>query len=215
MKGDKKNYPTSLIWLLFAIFIAVAFINSAWSDDRVTQSNDQNLQTTGDVNTGGNESFAVGGSDYDLAAGTCRVHQGGLTFAFATFDEFCQGITLIDRGMVSGGIRHICKQSPIGENYDTYDACETELENIISRQALPPPVVDDHLDEEEEWHDEQMQLQADLYDKVAMLEEAANAPPQVIVKEVVPPEIQQQIDDDAARRARARAAGEEVRKGAE
>ena len=135
MKGDKANYPVSLWPLLVAVLIGIALMNSADADNHRYQPTETTTNTLsgGDVNTGGNRSYGVGGADYDIANGTCRVHHGGLTIAIATFDEYCQGMGLIDRGMVNAGVRHICKQSPVGENYANYDDCETELKEIFAR----------------------------------------------------------------------------------
>jgi len=218
-RGDYQPIP--LVWLFLIAIVAVMFAYSIVEAGEldVRQSNDMNNQTTGDV-TGSrysSSSIGVGGADYDIAGGTCRVHQGGFTVAIATFDEYCQGMGLIDRGMVNAGVRHICLQSPVGENYDHYDACETELKEIFARPE-PPGTGEAEVeadDENENFHEEQKEMYVNLQMQLAILQKEADKPAQIIVKEVVPEAIQQQIDEDASRRARARAAMEEVLKGAE
>ncbi len=220
-RGDYQ--PISVVWLFLLAVLAVMFTCSiVEADNHRYQPTETTTNTLsgGDVNTGSNRSYGVGGADYDIAGGTCRVHQGGFTVAIATFDEYCQGMGLIDRGMVNAGVRHICLQSPVGENYDDYDACETELKEIFARPDPPDTnkVESEADDEDENFHDEQMEMYGNLQQQLAQLQEEANRPapkPQIIVREVIPQDIQQQIDENASRRARARAAKEEALKGVE
>lgn len=154
--------------LCFAVVCIVLLLVPAWASGPDVE---QNVDTNTTVK--GSHSLGVGGADYDLAAGTCRVHHGGFTVAIATFDEYCQGIGLIDRGMVKAGIRHICKQSPVGKNYAGYNDCEAELLDVF---AVPEPVpalesISDAEDEYEEQLAQQIELYEALSAKVEMLEQ--------------------------------------------
>ncbi len=174
MIGDRKNDPVSLIFFLLgvAIVLILAFpgiVHATGTDI------EQKVETT----VKGSNSIGVGGADYDLASGTCRVHHGGFTVAIATFDEYCQGMGLIDRGMVDAGIRHICEQSPVGENYSTYQACDDELHKVLAPTVnVTPP--DEPDKDDEDYRQQQQTYLAELESRMARVESARQTPRQII-----------------------------------
>lgn len=69
MRTGEPNRISIILLCLIAFFI-VMLVAPTWATE-VIQSNDQNLQTTGDVNTGGNETFGFAHSLGDVDLNQC------------------------------------------------------------------------------------------------------------------------------------------------
>lgn len=135
----------------------------------------------------GGTAIGVGGADYDITA-DCMYHVGGLTVAVGRRNEWCEGMTMIGRGMVSAGKRHICMNSHLKDNYDNYQSCYDDM--VITKPAIIVP------DEIVEAHDEELEVYEQRLEQIEQ-QIAKPAPrPQVIERTVV--------DDGAERRANAR-----------
>jgi hypothetical protein len=170
-----------IIYLL--IFIpGLVFATDRGDDIKVTNSSGDSVLNNSVSDS--SSAIGVGGSDYDIGRGSCRYHVGGLTFAWTRDDAFCEGISLIQAGYEVAGIRHICNQSKIEDNYSSFEECQNEMIRI--QPAIPEPVIEEHFDEEEEFHEEQQVLYADLLAKIENLEEAAAKPaPRPVQRTVV------------------------------
>lgn len=144
-------------------------------------------------NTVRETSTAVGGADYDIGRGSCRFHEGGLTFAWTRADRFCQGLMLVNAGLIDAGARHLCVHTVVGDNYDDVETCVDELSVTVQPE---PVLVAEPADDEDEYHEEQLELYEDILTKVRNLEQAQQTapPPRTIVQ-------QQQFIDDKKRAA--------------
>ena len=168
-----------LSWLvaIAVIFCLVVFNISYASGPDIEQEVSVKNVVSGDTS----KSFGVGGADYDIGRGSCRYHWGGLTFVFPARDKFCEGLDLINAGLVSAGTRHICKQSKVRLNYDTFDECQTDMALIMSHQPPPPPVADDD-DEDYQPYIEQLQAQQMQIDELEQLVQKAPVRAKTIVQ---------------------------------
>ena len=175
---------------LILILAMCATINAAGATEvKTTQKSTQN---------GGNfDSIGIGGSDYDIGNDVCRFHTGGLTFAFAPRDKVCEGLRLIRLGMIDAGVRHLCNQSPIRDNYPSFEDCQAEVGMVYGAKPEPSRV---HHDEEQEYHEQQQQQ---LEEVITELEQLKANPPVVYRTD---PELQRQLKADEERRRKAREA---------
>jgi hypothetical protein len=79
-----------------------------------------------------------------------------------------------------------CQPRSVYKAFGGKDSCIAALSVTPSSvEATVVPVLDDHFDEEEEWHEEQQQLQQDYDERIAQLEQRLTAKPQVIERTVV------------------------------
>lgn len=194
MKGDKQNYPVSLIWLLVGIFIAVAWLNTAWASDRITQSNDMNNQTGGDINHE-SKALGLGRSSFDVDINQCMGSTAWDTVLGGkqklVLNWVCLAEFYIKTGQPELAAVALCNTEMLDE-FANEAECESAHDFLVEVAAAvaADPMASDHLDEEEEWHEEQMQMQQDYDDRLAMLEERASRPaprPKVIEQTVQQP----------------------------
>lgn len=165
----------SAFWLSFIAIVAMgmAFQARASGDDLTNISKNENLAS---IATGGNTSYGIGGSDYDIGRGSCKFHVGGFTVAISQTDEFCEGMELIRVGMVSAGILHICKQSKVGKNYDSLENCKSDMGKMTVLHVEPeppPPSVDNEDDEHDALIARLSALEADRQEDAKRAEKAA------------------------------------------
>ena len=188
MKGDKENYPVSLIWFLVAILFFVAWINTAFGDDRTWQSNDMNAQTAGDVDTS-SKSFgfahALGDVDINQCMGSTQWGSIIVSKQKLVLNKWCAAEVYDAKGLFDMGARMRCLIPEIAELFTT------ELECLAANTAylVQEVVVEDNFEEEEEWHDEQMAMQASYDQRIDRLEQLATRAPaktQIIREEAKP-----------------------------
>jgi len=189
-------------FLLFTLLIALAIgLNQRAyaSGDKITQSNDMNNQTAGNVLTGGNDAWGIGFSSpsFGAAISQCVATKASNWF-FGAFSKqgvisnyHCMGLAYLRAGMVTAGEFYLCGYTELSELGDACPAAVAEFQRVIA----PPPSDDD--DGEEEYHAEQMAEQAMMYEdfqaKIRNLEdayaEASSPPPAQVTREIV--EVQQ------------------------
>jgi len=182
MKWVVNNMDKIFFLLVVAALILLAAPSwSSGNDVDVRQSNDMNTATSGDF-TNKSRSFGISGSDADING--CRYTWGGLTFQFTKKDKFCQATTLIKLGYVDTGILAICTDTWIKDLYGDLAACQDSLilryEPVVVDEE--PVIVEDDEEYHQEWRDEQMQMQQDYDERIAILEQRANRPK--VIKQV-------------------------------
>lgn len=211
MKRTNINH----IFFIALVLIVIQLVQPAFASDRITQSNDQNINTAGDVTTGTGDALGVGFSFGDVDIGDCVVTKQTsiLLVGWQRFDEnpWCQAVVMYQMGQIDTAERILCRDTNIG----TYYTDEIECRDAINLPPLgevvsAPEVVDEHLEDEEEYHEEllmeQQQFQVDLETKIAMLEEELQRKEQPVIQKVY-------VDDGAERRAKARAARDKILEG--
>jgi hypothetical protein len=152
-----------LYCLMVIVLLIIAFTNIALADKvddtRITQSNDQNLQTTGDVNvgattlsggdtnvsTGGNKTFAFahGLGDVDINEGqNCYGSEawGSIIVSRQTLElnPWCASLFYELNGRHDFAAKMRCDIKEIGDKYTTEEACWTD-------QQMSPNVAPDDV----------------------------------------------------------------------
>jgi len=150
------NDPAFMFLLLVAaICLFAAFPAYAGGDD-ITQSNDMNNQTAGDVNVAGDKGGrALAWSMGDVDIGQCLAHKATLVYTWPTENRFCQAQWLISAGYVDAGEHLLCTKTKLVKIYDDYDTCRAALirvepypEPVAAPAPAAEPVDDDHDDSE-------------------------------------------------------------------
>ena len=172
MKGDKENYPVSLTWLMVVILFAVAWINFAKADD--FQSNDMNAQTAGNVDAS-SKSLGLAGGDVDLAQ-CYRSYNYFIVWQDSKPNPLCLAQQLMAEGNYEAAAVLRCQPWSVSKAFGGKASCIAALSVAPSEPVVMEPVIDDHLDDEEEWHEEQIQMQQDYDERIAILEARANRP---------------------------------------
>jgi hypothetical protein len=184
---------------MVAIALTVtAFVTVVWGDDG--HGHDHGGDSAVDVRDS-SSAIGIGGADYDIAQGTCRYHSGGFTVAIALQDELCEGLRMIQMGMIKAGVRHICVRSDIRKTYQTEQDCLDEVGDIYT----PPDtvVMQETPDDDEEHYAEQIQEQQTYLGELeSRLDKLASQRQANAV-------LGRQFAADAERRAKAREALEE------
>lgn len=195
--------------LALIILASISLINVAYAQgDHKCQGNSCNNNDTpvsAVVNSG--RSIGIGGADYDIGRGSCKFHVGGLTFAIARTDEFCEGMEMIRAGMVDAGILHLCKQSKVGKNYVDLEDCQA---NVYIRpdtnNVVPIELPDLQADEDNfRYAEQQVEIEYAREEHASLIGQIDYLTHQI---EQVP-----SINKEAERRARARAARDKVLEG--
>lgn len=192
MRGDKENYPVSLVWLLFAVFLAIAFANAAWASDRITQSNDMNNQTGGDISHE-SKALGLGRSSFDVDINQCMGSTAWDTIVGGkqklVLNWVCLAEFYIKTGQPDLAAVALCNTEMLDE-FESEAECELAHDFLVEVAAAVAvePMVNDHFDEEEEWHEEQMQMQQGYDDRLARLEQRVSrpAPKPQIIEQTVP-----------------------------
>ena len=167
--------------------------NLAFAGEDIVQKSNNESTSTNKF-----DSLGIGGSDYDIGNNVCRYHTGGLTFSFAPRDKVCEGINLIRIGAVEMGVRHLCTQSPIRDNYPSFEECQADARQLSKAMQDEPGISHD---EEQEYHEQQEQR----YEEVLIqLEELKQQEPRIVYR--TDPELQRQLKADEERRQKAREA---------
>jgi hypothetical protein len=187
----------AVFWLVLAVQVALAG-NPHNTDVDVRQSNDMNNQTSGDVNIAG-DSVSVAGDnsrsvgfghalgDVDIAQclgseqwGTPIISKQRLVLNWPCMAEF-----YLRNNKPELAAMAICNTEVVKE-FESEQQCEDAHQFLTI--STEPAFTEEHFDEEQEYHDEQMELYIDLQEKIAMLEEEINKPapaPRVVRETVV------------------------------
>lgn len=184
------NDPAFMFMLLVAAcFLFAAFPAYAGGDDiRVTQSNDMNNQTGGDISIGGDRGGrALAWSMGDVDIGECLAHKGTLVYTWPTENVFCQAQWLIAAGYVEAGEHLMCRKTKIAKLYDDYDSCRAGLKRSQAEPPLVPQPAQTEDVDEERYVAQQIAIDS-LTEQLAMLERRKPPPapkPRVIERTVV------------------------------
>jgi len=180
----------STLFFLLATAIVIFLMSPAWADDdHYNLRGSTSLSQSSALSNSGDKSFAIGGSDADIAG--CRFTEGGLTIQWTRKDKFCQALKLIELGYVDTGVLAICTKTWIGKLYSDLAACQGALVAKYAPVVVAEPVSLADSDEDDDYHEDQMMLFEDLQAKVRNLEQdyekQMQAPPQVIRRTVQQP----------------------------
>jgi len=205
-RQNKERCWTALIIVVSVIALAS---QANASGDRVTQSNDMNNQTTGDVattlNTGGNDALGIGFSSpsFTSAISQCLATKSS-NWLFGAYgaqkivsNYHCMGLAYLSAGMTTAGEYILCTHTELSNLPD----CESAIKEFKFPSAPPPDAnaeggsnLSDVLEQfaeddqyQREQYEEQMMLVADLQAKYDNL--ASADPVQVTTREIV--EVQQ------------------------
>jgi hypothetical protein len=153
---------------------------NATASDRITQSNDMNNQTGGDISntTEGSYGFSHSLGDVDINQclgstqwGTILVSKQKLVL-----NKWCAAEVYDAKGLYDMAARMRCSIPEVAEFFTVDSECIAA--NLVTAPPPAPVIIEDtHYDEEEEWHEEQLQMQADYDMRIAQLEEQVNRPP--------------------------------------
>lgn len=188
---------------LFYLLLLIPLVALAGGGDDITQSNDMNNQTTGDVNIAGDSSkaFGVGHAlgDVDIAGclgseqwGTPIVSKQKLVLNWVCLAEF-----YLRSGQPELAAMALCNTEVLSEFPDE-TSCEKAHGFLTALPLAPPPQAeaDDDDEELEEVYEQLAMLQSVVDAQQVELEQQKEAPPQVVERVIV-------RDDGAARRAKA------------
>jgi hypothetical protein len=155
-----KNFPLLLL-LVFALII-VAMTRTAFAD-RITQSNDQNLQTTGDVSIGSGSSnaFGVAGGDVDIAQ-CYRSYNYLIVWQDTKPNLLCQAELDDAKGLHKAAARKRCAVRAVARLYESHEECLAENTVSVAPPQSPAPALAEiptqlaEHEEVEEQHDNRL-----------------------------------------------------------
>jgi len=191
MRGDRKNSPIPLIFIILAAIVIVLLVAPVWASG---DCKGQSCNDSGDVvvdagssifTSDSSRAYGIGGSDYDIGRGSCRYHVGGATFTWTKDDAFCEGISLIDRGYEQAGINHVCMQSEMGNNYVTVQDCKDDMVRVEPITVVEVPDDDDEDNDDEQAHQAYAKDLAELESRMVARMESARKPQIVRERTVV------------------------------
>jgi hypothetical protein len=171
--------------MLMLLFMAAVVGGVAEASDRITQSNDMNNQTAGNVNTGGNTSKALGLSGGDVDIAQCyRSYSYLIIWQDTKPNPLCLAQQLMAEGNYEAAATLRCRPRTVWQAFGSRAACVEALARapITNETPVAAESVDD---DDEDYHEEQEELYADLLAKIENLEEEVNRPP--------PPPVQRTI----------------------
>lgn len=178
---------------VFMLIVAGLYAADARAGDKITQSNDNNAQTTGNI--GGDDSLGIGLSNNLGAAayGDCLASKQWNAVVFSRqdseFNPWCAGVYYDSVGLHEQAARMRCKVPQIVEDWPSFESCVaantivspderfTELVNIIVRRQ-------DTLNEETTapLRDEVEKLRLELAEATKRRERPVAQPQQTIVQ---------------------------------
>ena len=200
-------------WLLAAMLVLsmlVLFVQRAEADDDynsggdVTQSNDMNNQTAGDIVTGGvsssNKTFAFSHSlgDVDINEGkNCLGSEAWGSFIISRqtneLNPWCASLFYELNGKHEFAAKMRCDIKDIRKKYTTDSECWSDQD--LSPAAPAPTVIDGFNDEQRVQNDELEQVQAlqesvllELDRLTAQIESAPSRQPRPVIVQQSPPE---------------------------
>jgi len=146
--------------LIIAIMVGMVFL-FAWTMARsqtdVRQSNDQNLQTTGDVSTGSkNLAIGLGMGDVDIA--DCMYTKSTPVYQWGTINKWCAADAYDRKGQHDNAARMRCSIRLVKNMYKSNAHCI--VMNTLEVVPDPPPIVIqpvDPDDDDDHRYDEQIE----------------------------------------------------------
>lgn len=213
---DKKRYGAHYILatsLLVAILLFVGLKTTPVfaSGDDITQSNDMNNQTAGDVSQaiGGDSSksyglgFALGDVDINDCLVSKQTNIVVVGWQGYDYNVWCMADGFDQKGLFDMGAKLRCQIPPIRNLFATEQACMDA--NRLDSIPIPPPTVvarfDEHDERGEERHDQellQLQEQVQMIEQELQREREARA-----IAEQAARQVQQYERADEQRRQRA------------
>lgn len=183
----------SLLMFFLAGVMLTLLVSPAWAsgnDVDVRQSNDMNNQTGGDIS---HESKALGFShslgDVDINQCLGSTQWGSIIVSKQklVLNKWCAAEVYDAKGLHHMAAVMRCDIPEVAKHFPDGEHC------VVANKWVPKVVVQDtlvvddsHDEDEEEWHEEQIQLQQDYDERLAQLEERLSRPaPKVIERTVV------------------------------
>jgi len=178
MKTDRL--PTGFILIIAAVVI---FLLSSESFGGVTQSNDQNINTSGDVSVGG-DAFGVAHSlgDVDINQCLASTQWGSILVSKQklVLNKWCAAESYDAKGLHQMAAMLRCDIPEVSKHFDSNTSCRAA--NTVSEPVSVPST--DVIDDDEEYHEEQrmeqMMLYEDLQAKIRNLEKKPKVTKQII-----------------------------------
>ena len=180
-----------VIGVLLAMLLVLLF-GPAFADEdcRGHSCNDSgpdiSIDANSDVSTTVRDtSRALGFGAGDVDINDCYRSYSVILWQDSKPNPLCLAQQLMAEGNYQAAAVLRCEPRSIHRAFGGKDACIKTL-SVPTAPFQVAPVIDEHIDEEEEWHEEQLQLQVDYDARIAQLEERLNRPaPQVIERTVV------------------------------
>ncbi len=185
---EPKRVSVFLICLI--AFFIIMLVAPAWAGgDRITQSNDQNLQTTGNVNTGGNNAYGFGRSSFDVDLNQCMGSTSWDTILVGrqklVLNKWCAAESFDARGLHLMAAIMRCDIPEIAKHFT--DGC-IEANTMRPVHPEPPPMadVDDGEDERiDSLYARLSDLEAQRQSDADKVQKAAQRPPEIIQRTVI------------------------------
>ena len=122
-----RRMTVDRILLVVAIVLAILLI-ATWrsavaQDNDVTQSNDQNLQTTGDLSVGGNRNLALGLGMGDVDIADCMYAKSTPVYQWGTLNKWCAADAYDRKGQHDNAARMRCSIRIVKDLYENYGHC--------------------------------------------------------------------------------------------
>jgi len=137
MKTKTRDY---IILLIMLVVVAVIATRADASGDRITQSNDNNSQTTGDVSTGSGRSIAIGNVLGDVDIAQCLGSTQWNTPIFGkqklVLNQVCMAEFYLKASKYALAAMALCNVPEILDEFSDEDACELAHDFT--------PIVPDH-----------------------------------------------------------------------
>ncbi len=198
---------------LFIVLLLVVFAVNAYAsgdDIRVTQSNDMNNQTAGDLNLegssySGGDAFAFAHALGDVDINDCLASTQWGTIIVSrqkvVLNMWCAAEVYDAKGMYQMAAIMRCNLDEILNEFDNEADCEranlyTPPPTPIPLDDTPEPSVFEELYEQEQMHDEQLAQLLDRVEQIEQRPEPRPRPPQTVIQQ------QEYIDDDKRERLR-------------
>ena len=204
---------TKAVRYFFIALIAMAIVMlfaPVWAGDRITQSNDNNAQTTGDVmnNIGGDDSLGVGiglsygMGDVDINEGqNCMGSEQKANVLWGrqelALNAWCAALFYELNGKHLFAAKMRCSIEEISMHYATDEECWSDQD--LTPPPTPEPTAEE-VEAEEEFHEEQQEQLIDLQSRLQALEEEEERERRVIaqVQEAQRQEEQRQREEPPA-----------------
>ena len=163
-------------------------ISPALASDRITQSNDMNNQTGGDISHESNAlgfSHSLGDVDINQCLGSTQWGSIIVSKQKLVLNKWCAAEVYDAKGLHHMAAVMRCDIPEILKHFADSEHC------VVANKWVPKAVIEDTVvaddrrdEDEEEWHEEQIQLQQDYDERLAQIEEQIRAP-KVIERTVV------------------------------
>lgn len=187
--------------LLFFVALLILICMPVWADEghghnHHGDNGDVNTDTVVTVDAGSDISNSISQRDSSTAIGLGGIDVdindyyrsfGNAIWQDTKVNKLALSVFQNSVGLHEAAARSRCSVKAVREDYNSFEHC-VKLNTVILPEPPGEPVSEEHLEDEEEYHEEQMQLQIDLAERIALLEEERRKPapkPKVIERTVI------------------------------